>query len=160
MLISTLFMADGTIDFENGEVIGYSTMVIALSMVFFGIKSYRDNYQNGAITFTKGLQVGIMITLIASLMYAFSWELYYQNQPEDQPSFMESYVEFSINKMKTDGASEAEVNQAIQEMNNMAEMYENPFVRFGFTLAEILPVGIIITLLSAALLRKESFLPA
>src|SRR5262249_28044065 len=66
--------------FENA-LVGYATMVIALAMVFFGIKSYRDNYQSGAIRFWKGFQVGILITLIASLMYAITWETYNQVSP-------------------------------------------------------------------------------
>src|SRR6266511_3459057 len=57
------------------ELIGYATMVIALSMIFFGIKSYRDNYQKGAINFWKGFQVGLLIALIASLMYAIPGRL-------------------------------------------------------------------------------------
>ena len=62
-------------------------MVIALSMIFFGIKSYRDNYQNGAIGFWKGFQVGLLITLIASLMYALTWETYMQARPASAAVF-------------------------------------------------------------------------
>ncbi len=160
LFVSTALMKEGTINFDNGEIVGYATMIIALSMIFFGIKSYRDNYQNGAITFGKGFQVGILITLVASLMYALSWETYYQTQPDDQPSFMDKYVEHSINKMRDDGASETEIKLATQEMENMAELYKNPLIRFGFTLVEILPVGLLITLISAGLLRKRAFLPA
>ncbi|MCG8603705.1 DUF4199 domain-containing protein [bacterium] len=160
MFVSWALLDKGTINFDSGEIAGYAIMVIALSMIFFGIKSYRDNYQNGAITFGKGLQVGLLITLVASLMYAVSWEIYYQSQPDDQPSFMETYTEHSIAKMKDNGASEAEIEQAVQDMANMVEMYKNPLVRFGITLVEILPVGVVISLISAGLLRKKSFLPA
>lgn len=160
MLINMSFLDDGTINFDNGEYFGYAGMVIALSMVFFGVKSYRDNTQKGAITFGQGVKVGLLITLVASLMYAVTWEIYYQVRPEIQTTFMEKYTEHTLNKMQEKGASTEELKQKMQEMNGVVEMYKNPLIRFGITLIEILPVGIFITLLSAALLRRREFLPA
>lgn len=144
----------------NSELIGYAIMVIALSMVFFGIKSYRDNYQKGAINFWKGFQVGLLITLIASLMYAITWETYLQSRPASYQAFVDYYIECQINKKKEKGASAAEVDQMVKSMDDFKRLYRNPAIRFGMTLMEILPVGIIITLISAAVLRKKEFLPA
>jgi hypothetical protein len=144
---------------ENA-LVGYATMVIALSMVFFGIKSYRDNYQKGAIRYWKGFQVGMLITLIASLMYAASWETYNQVSPASSAAFIDYYVECQINKKKEKGASAADIDQVVKRMEDFKRMYRNPAIRFGMTLVEILPVGIIITLISAAALRKKEFLPA
>ncbi len=146
----------GAIDFDNGAVVGYATMIIAFSVVFFGIKSYRDN-NGGKISFLKGLQVGILISVIAGLIYAVSWELYY---PKIGDEFMQKYTTYYLDKMKTGGASDAEIETARVEGEQFAEMYKNFFVRFGFSLVEILPVGIIVTLISAALLRKRELLPA
>jgi hypothetical protein len=137
---------NGTLSNESSMVVGYISMVIALSLVFVGIKSYRDQHQKGVITFGRGFVVGILITLIASVMYASTWEIYYNT----------SYLE----KMKQEGASEAEIAQQRAEMEEFGEMYKNPVIRFGVTLSEILPVGIIITLISAALLRRKEFLPS
>jgi hypothetical protein len=142
------------------ELVGYATMVIALSMVFFGIKSYRDNYQKGVINFWKGFQVGLLIALIASLMYAITWEAYLQTRPAGAASFIDTYTDIVINKKKEKGASAAEIDQEVKKMDDFKRMYSNPAIRFGFTLMEILPVGIIITLISAMLLRKKEFLPA
>jgi hypothetical protein len=142
------------------ELIGYATMVIALSMVFFGIKSYRDNYQKGVINFWKGFQVGLLIALIASLMYAITWEAYIQTRPAGAASFMDKYIDTVINKKKEKGASAAEIDQELKRMDDFRKIYSNPAIRFGITLMEILPVGIIITLISAAVLRKKDFLPA
>jgi len=153
-----LYEKTGTI--FNNMLVGYATMVIALSMIFFGIKSYRDNYQNGAIRFWKGFQLGLLIALIASLMYAITWEAYIQTRPAGAASFMDKYVDSQINKMKEKGASSAEIDQMVKRMDTMKEMYKNPVIRFGMTLMEILPVGIIITLISAAVLRKKELLPA
>lgn len=144
----------------DNELVGYATMVIALSMVFFGIKSYRDNYQKGAIRFWKGFQVGMLITLIASLMYAAAWETYNQVRPASSAAFIDYYVECQIDKMKEKGASAADIDREVKRMDDFRRMYRNPAIRFSITLIEILPVGIIITLISAAVLRKKEFLPA
>ncbi len=145
---------------NHSVLAGYAVMVIALSMVFFGIKSYRDNYQNGAIRFWKGFQVGMLITLIASLMYALTWETYSQANPAGSMSFLDKYIECEIDKMKVKGASAAEIDQQVSKMDDLKKMYRNPAIRFSMTLMEILPVGVIITLISAAILRKKEFLPA
>jgi len=159
-VISMALCENGTINFDNSDLIGYGSMVIALSMIFFGIKSYRDNYQNGAIKFGKGLQVGMLITLIASLIYAVAGETYYQIDPEGQAALTSKYADHQINKMKEKGASPAEIDQKIKKKAEMEEMYKNPLARFGITLFLILPVEIIITLISAAILRRKEFFPA
>lgn len=146
----------GSVNFDNGMVWGYATMIIALSLVFFGIKSYRDNH-GGHISFLRGLQVGILISLISSFCYAASWEIYY---PKVGAEFMQKYTTYYLDKMKADGASDAEIEKARVEGNEFMEMYKNFFVRFAFSLMEILPVGFIVTLISAALLRKRELLPA
>jgi hypothetical protein len=160
MVITVKMCASGTINFDNSDFIGYGSMVIALSMIFFGIKSYRDNYQNGAIKFGKGLQVGMLITLVASLIYAVAGETYYQIDPEINTAIMDKYADYHINKLRENGAPPDEIAQKAKEMADMKEMHKNPLIRFVMTLAIILPVGIIITLISAAVLRKKEFLPA
>ena len=144
------------INFDNGMIWGYATMIIALSLVFFGIKSYRDNH-GGHISFLKGLQVGILISLISAFCYAASWELYY---PRVGDEFMQKYTTYYLDKMKKNGATDAEIETARVEGEQFMELYKNFFVRFSFSLIEILPVGVIVTLVSAALLRKRELLPA
>jgi hypothetical protein len=151
---------NGTISFDNSDVIGYGSMVIALSMIFFGIKSYRDNYQNGAIKFGKALQVGLLITLVASLLYAVAGEAFYQIDPEGQTALTSKYGDYQVAKMKESGASPAAIEQKANEMAEMMEMYKTPLLRFVMTLAIILPVGIIVTLISAAVLKRKELLPA
>jgi len=144
----------------GNELLGYAMIVVALSMIFFGIKSYRDNYQKGVINFWKGLQVGLLIALVASLMYTITCETYLQVRPEGYAAFVDYYIEGQINKKKEKGASVAEINQMVKDMDDFKKMLRNPAIRLGLTLMEILPVGIIITLISAAVLRKKEFLPA
>ncbi len=148
---------NGTITFDNGELVGYTSMVIALSLIFFGVKSYRDNHLAGIIKFGKALQVGLLIALVASLGYAISWEFYFNLVA---PDFMEEYAAFSMEKAKSSGVAEADLQKLMTNMDQAKEMYKNPFLRFGMTLTEVLPVGIIISLVSAAILRKKEILPS
>src|SRR5215510_1631170 len=111
-----LWEKNGTV--LHSELVGYASMVIALSMVFFGIKSYRDNYQKGAIKFWKGIQIGALITIIASLMYTITWETYNRVNPAGYASFMNNYCEMYIGKVKAKGASAAVVEQTIKSIQD------------------------------------------
>src|SRR5579862_4186451 len=103
LMITMPLYENETLHFENGEWLGYTTMVIALSLVFFGVKSYRDNHLKGSISFWSGIKVGLLITLVASLIYALSWEITYNTMKSD---FMKQYNEHAIEKMKKEGATE------------------------------------------------------
>jgi len=139
---------------SHSLVFGYATMIIALSLVFFGIKSYRDN-NGGRITFLKGLQIGILISLISAVCYGISWEAYYRTSGGD---FMQQYTAQHIEQLKANGASDDEIANTQKQMDQFAEQYKNFFVRFGMTVMEIMPVGVIVTLLSAGLLRRKELL--
>jgi hypothetical protein len=138
----------GILTMENGELVGYSTMIVALSLIFFGIKSYRDNHLQGSITFGKALKVGLLITLIASLIYAITWEVIYNTMTDFVTQMGDKYFE----KLRAEGTTQAKIDE-------YKAIYENPFIRFAMTLMEIAPVGILISLLSAGLLRMRGFLP-
>jgi hypothetical protein len=121
------------------------------------VKSYRDKYLSGSITFGKAMLAGLMITLVASVLYALAWEICYHTVAA---GYAEQMVVSHVEKLKKAGAPEAEIEAGRAKMEEFKTMYENPVIRFGMTLMEILPVGVVITLLSAALLRKQRFLPA
>ncbi|MEP6735395.1 MAG: DUF4199 domain-containing protein [Chryseolinea sp.] len=145
----------GTVTSSNGELLGYTTMIIALSLVFFGIKSCRDNYFKGSISFGQCVKIGMLITLIASVMYALAWEVCYNTVMSD---FTENMADHRLEEMKAAGKNAAEIADVSAQMESFKEWYKNPVLRFGVTLLEILPVGIVITLISAAFLRKRSLI--
>jgi hypothetical protein len=143
-----------------GYAVGYTTMVVALLAVFFGIRSYRDKAGDGTITFGKACKVGILITLIACAMYVTAWEIVYFNFV---PDFADKYAALSINKMRADGASAAEIVAEEKKMADFKRWYANPLLNIGMTFMEIFPVGVIVTLVSAAILRRKQtpgFIPA
>ncbi len=155
MLTLVSFVDSGRVSFDNGEYFGYGSMIVALSMVFFGIRSYRDNQNSGSIGYWKGVQVGLLITLVASLMYAGGWEAYLQANPGLRDGFIQKYTDHQVGKLKEQGAPQEEIDGLTNQMKTMGELYKNPAVRFGMTLMEILPVGILVTLISAGLLRRR-----
>jgi hypothetical protein len=148
------------IAFERMEFVGYASMLIALSMVFFGIKSYRDNYSNGKITFWKGVQVGMLISLIAGFLYFFGALTYNIANPGFQARFIEKYTQFTVGKLEAEGAPQAKIDSAKAEIELMERLFANPLFFFAIAMVEILPVGIIVTLISSALLRRQDLIPA
>ena len=142
------------------EVTGYASMLIALSMVFFGIKSYRDNQGKGIVTFWKGVQIGVMISLIASVLYFVGGELYNAVNPGFFPKIMERSIEQKTNDMKSKGAPEEEIATMKEDIAKFVTMFKNPLIRFAVFVMEMFPIGVIVTLISAALLRRREMLPA
>lgn len=145
------------IGYNNALVVGYTTMVLSFLLVFFGIRSYRDNVGNGQITFAKAFGVGICITLISCIFYVVTWEIIYFNFMHN---FMDEYGAHMIEKLKASGASEAAIQAQLQQQKHFKEMYENPFINAAMTFIEPFPVGLVITLVSAAVLRRKPKSPA
>jgi hypothetical protein len=143
---------NGTIDFDNSEILGYSIMVLSFILVFFGIRSYRDNAGGGAITFGRAFKVGILITLISCVVYVVAWEIVYFNFI---PDFVDRYAAASIQKLRDKGATDAAIATAVKDMARFKELYANPLFNVGMTFMEIFPVGLVVTLISAAILRKR-----
>jgi|SRR5262249_16674294 len=151
LMIATVPFAH-RIGFNKGLVIGYTSMVLSFLLVYFGIRSYRDNVGSGQITFGKAFAVGLSITMISCICYVITWEILYYNF---LPNFMNEYAAQVIEKTKASGASEAALQAKIQEMDKAKEMYKNPFFNAAMTFIEPFPVGLLITLISAATLRKR-----
>jgi hypothetical protein len=144
---------NGTIQFENSETLGYTSMVLSFLMVFFGIRSYRENVAGGAITFGKAFQVGILITLVTCAMYVIAWEITYFNFV---PDFLDRYSAATLQRMQARGESAEAIQKTTERMATMAKYYDNVFFNSAITFMEIFPVGLIVTLVSAAILRKKN----
>ena len=150
MLATVPFMHQ--IGFNRGLIIGYTTMVLAFLLVFFGIRSYRENVGDGYISFGRALSVGLLIMLITCAFYVITWEFVYFNF---MPDFAEKYAAFIVEDMRASGASAQQIAAKTEEMKRFKELYDNIFFNVGMTLLEPLPVGIIMTFISALILRKR-----
>lgn len=141
-----------TIDFERGEIIGYSAMVLSFLLVFFGVRSYRDNVAGGAISFGKAFQVGLLITLVTCSMYVVAWEITYFGF---FPDFFDQYTAKCLERMQAEGESGAAIQKEAAKLARMGKLYKNPLFNSGITFLEVFPVGLIMTLVSAGILRRK-----
>lgn len=144
---------NGTIAFDNSELIGYTTMALSFLAVFFGIRTYRQNVQGGAITFRKAFKVGILITLITCGVYVAGWEIVYWGF---LPDFGDRYSALVLEKMKAGGASADRVAAETRKMESFKRLYKNPFFNVGITFLEVFPMGLVMTLVSAGILRRKA----
>ena len=152
LMLGTMAFVD-KIGFDRGVILGYTAIVLSFLLVFFGIRSYRENVGGGYISFGRAFSVGILIALISSVIYVITWEFEYRNWFYDFP---EKYSNYMIETARAAGTSPAEIARQTEEMNNMWALYRsNPLVRAAFTFIEPFPVGLLITLISAAILRKR-----
>lgn len=156
MMLLSISGCIGGSDFEGGigsMLLGYSSMVIAFSMIFVGVKNYRDKYNDHTISFGKAFKIGLLITLVASTMYVIVWQIdYYFFIPD----FYEKYSAHIIRNMKAGGATAAQIQQQMAVNKTNGEMYRNPLFNAMFTYIEILPVGLIMSLLAAVILKRKS----
>lgn len=139
--------------FEGSEVLGYAGMLVAFSFIFVGIKNYRDKYNGGVISFGKAFMTGLYITLIGSTMYVLAWLIIFYNF---MPDFMEKYSAYMINQAKASGLTQTELNKKVAQMSSMKEMYKSTVFVILMTYLEILPVGLIVSLISAVILKRKS----
>ena len=152
LLMNSLVFFVDRIGFDKGVIVGYTTIVVSLLLVPFGIWSYRENVGAGNITFVRAFAVGILITLISCICYVVAWEIVYFNF---LPDFADKYSAYMVEKAKASGASQQAIDAILQEMKNMKSMLDNPLTNAALTFTEPFPVGLIITTISAAILRKK-----
>ncbi len=152
MFLITMGLYHKNGNFEGGMLIGYASMLLAFSLIFVAIIRFRDKYNNGVISFGKAFRIGLYITLIASTIYVVTWLIdYYVFIPD----FADKYAASMIDKLKTSGASAVEIAKQTKEMDSFKEMYQNPVMVVLFTYLEIIPVGLLLTLVASFILKRK-----
>lgn len=142
---------------ESGLVVGYVTQLVALTFVFLGVKAHRDNALGGVIKFLPAFGIGLAISAIASLGWVISWEIVLGMTHFDLGAMMKEQM---LASAQARGASEAEIQKIIVEADNFGRMYQNPLFRWPMSFIEMFPVGVLVSLISAGILRNSRFLPA
>lgn len=139
-------------DFTGNAVMGYAAMVLAFAFIFVGIKNFRDKYNSGVISFGKAFRIGLYISLIASTCYVVAWLIEYY---AFIPDFMDRYAAHMIKEAQNKGVSGEEMKETLDSVATMKKAYKNPLIVILMTYAEVLPVGLIITLISALILKRQ-----
>lgn len=141
----------------HSYLVGYLVMLVGLSLVFVGVKRYRDSVLGGVIRFIPALGLGLAISAVAGVIYVIGWEI---TLALTHYEFMDSYAAAAIEAKRASGASAAEISAVTAQMAEFKAQYSNPWFRMPVTFVEIFPVGVLVSLISAALLRNSRFLPA
>jgi len=140
-----------------GMLIGYLIMLVGLSLVFVAIKRHRDVELGGVIRFWPAFGLGLGVSFVASLCYVLAWEA---AQAMTNLEFASTYASAVIERQKAQGVSGEALAKLVAEMERFKINYANPAYRLPMTFTEIFPVGVIVSLISAALLRNSRLLPA
>lgn len=136
----------------DNEIIGYSAMIIAFSFIFVGTKNFRDKYNQGMVSFGKAFLVGLGISLIGSTLYVGAWLIEYYCF---MPDFMDKYSAALILKAQHSGLSAEALQKRLDSINSMSRMYKQPLMVTLLTYSEVLPVGIVISLITALILKRR-----
>lgn len=143
-MINLLYTNPG---FKSNDIVGYAALVVIFSLIFFGVRNYRNKYLEGVISFGKAFKTGTLIALVASGIYAVVWLFsYYLFVPD----FLDKYISHVLKE-----CSGAELTAKAKEMEDFKEMYKNPLFVILITLSEVLPVGLVVALVSALILKRK-----
>jgi hypothetical protein len=138
--------------FDHSLIVGYTTMVLSFLLIYFGVRSDRDNVGRGTVGFGRALAVGSLIGVISSVCYVATWEVMYF---KFMPDFMAKYGAHELEKARAEGASEATLAQKKVELDKFEKMYKNPAINAAFTIIEPLPVALVVALVSAGVLSRR-----
>jgi hypothetical protein len=151
MMLLTIPFED-TLGTDRGLIIGYTTMVLAFLLVFFGVRSYRDNVNGGRVGFGRALAIGSLIALVASACYVVTWEVLFFKISPDYAAKFEAEM---VTKARTGGGSPEVVAKKVADAHDFAKRYQNPVFNSALTFLEPLPVGLVFALVAAGVLSRK-----
>ncbi|WP_257669989.1 DUF4199 domain-containing protein [Parapedobacter tibetensis] len=153
MMVYSVNLCYHSEDFKGNDIAGYAAMIVAFSFIFVGIRNYRNKYLNGIISFGKAFKTGLYITLVASTIYVLVWLVYYYGFI---PDFMDKYTDYVLRNAESDGANPTELAKKTEEMAKFKDLYKNPVMVVLITYSEVFPLGLVISLISALLLKRKA----
>jgi hypothetical protein len=140
-----------------GMLVGYATMLLAFTTIFVAIKRRRDGEGGGVIRFWPAFGLGLGVAFVAGIFYVAAWEI---GQALSGADFAAVYSRAMIDQQRAAGVSGAALARYAAQMEDFRRSYANPLFRLPMTFIEIFPVGVLVSLVAAALLRNPRFLAA
>jgi small basic protein len=141
-----------TPDLQTNDPLGWAVMVVIFSLIFFGIRNYRNKVLGGIISFGKAFKTGVLIALLGSTMYVIAGLSYYYLFV---PDFLERWVELAMNEAARKGATAAELAAKADQFEQFSGWFQNPVLAVLLTYAEVLPMGLAVALVSALILKRK-----
>lgn len=137
---------------HRGEILGYTAIVLSFLLVFFGVRSYRENVGGGTVTFGRAFAVGLLITLVSCVCYVITWEIIYFKLA---PGFADKYSAYAIERVRASGGSPEMIAETTRQMREFKVMYDRPLMNAAITFVEPFPIGLLVTVISAAVLKRR-----
>ena len=159
MLLATLPFLD-RMGLGTSQVLGYTTMLAAGMLIYFGMRRYRDTVAAGTVTFKRLFGVGMLIWAVSAACYTATWEAVFYGVPGFGEKFVASYQARQLAAERAKGTPPAEIERKQAEMAEQWRAYQNPAINVAITFVESLPVGLLVSLVSAATLRRRGARPA
>ena len=156
LFVINWFITDGERgNFETGEVVGWTGILLSVIFVYFGLRYYRDHQNGGVLTFGEGMKLGLLIILLPSLAFGVFNFIYVQFI---DPGFLDAYYNYEVEKIKA-STSGADLDNKLAQMAEDKKFFENPIVPFVAMFLSVFLVGVIVTIISALLLRRKAVSP-
>lgn len=152
LMVLGMFLMTNSISYETAEVLGYVSMLIGFSTVYFGIKKRRDDQLNGVITFKKAFLTGLGITAIVTVIYIITWVSYVVI---DGGEFMDEFINNALDSIRNSGKPQNEIDQELASAEANMELFKSPWFQIIMAFIEIAPVGLLVSIVSAAILQKK-----
>lgn len=134
-------------DLKGSDIVGYAVMVVVFSLIYIGVRNYRNKELEGYISFGKAFKTGALIALVGSAIYVAAWLFsYYLFVPD----FMDVYSEYALKNCTPE-----ELPAKTKEMADFKELYKNPLFVVLITFSEVLPIGLVVALVSALILKRK-----
>jgi hypothetical protein len=152
MMFATVPFAE-RIGFDRSIIVGYTTIVISMLFVYFGVRSYRDNVLGGRMTFGRAFQAGLLIAVISSVCYVVAWLILFYGFI---PDFADKYAAYTVDSVRAAGGTQAEIDAAVKNADQAKRMLANPLINAAVAFVEPFPVGLLVALVSAAVLKRTS----
>jgi uncharacterized membrane protein len=133
------------LDYDTSEIVGWIAILLGLSMIFFGIRYYRNNAGAGAITLGKGMQIGLLISLFPSFIFFLISLIIFS-------FFGEEFVQKAI-----DYAAEHKPEQ-VDKIRGQYEtgIFSNPVISSLVMFFTVYLPGVIVSLISALVLKRTN----
>ena len=139
-------------EMETNDILGYAAMVVVFSLIFFGIRNYRNKELNGVISFSQAFKTGALIALVGATMYVVVWMFYYYLFV---PDYLDRYIACALHDATRDGATASEMAAKTRQMDQLREMYKTPVFVALITYFEVLPVGLVVAFISSLILKRK-----
>jgi hypothetical protein len=145
-----LLMRSG--NFDHGMIVGYTSMLLSIFVIYFAMKTYRDNVAGGTIKFGKALLIGLYISIIFAVCYVITWMILRQTL---LPDFVDNYIAYEKKGLQQAGLSPEAMSKKLAEIDQMRSMFANPWMEALMVFTEPWPVAILVTLVSAFIVSRK-----